>query len=195
MATILLTAFEPYGRWNQNASQLCLEELHRSPPAGDVITRVYPVEFGAVRQRLEADLVPEIDLAIHLGQSPAASAIHLETVGLNIGGEPDARGRGHIEPGGPTAYRTDLPLDHWAAELAALGIPATVSYHAGTYLCNATLYWSLHLAETKGLRTQSVFLHLPFAPEQNESPALPAAECARAVRTVVELFTNALGDA
>lgn len=190
MATVLVTAFEPFGRWTQNSSQLCLAQLERQPPAAATVTRLYPVAFGEVRQRLEADVNPEVDLAIHLGQAAAASGIRLEAVGLNVGAEPDSTGHALIEPGGPTAYRTDLPLDDWADALILSGLPASVSYHAGTYLCNATLYWSLHFAETRRLKAKSVFLHLPFAPEQNETPAMRAEDTARAVRTLVDLFCS-----
>lgn len=188
MSRVLVTAFEPFGRWPQNSSQLCLAELERDQPTEQVVTRLYPVEFRDVRQRLEADLTAELDLAIHLGQAGGASGIRLEAVGLNVGAEPDAAGHAIIEAGGPTAYRTDLPLDDWAAELNAAQLPSSVSYHAGTYLCNATLYWSLHLAETRRLKVRSVFLHLPYTPEQNELPAMPAVDTARAVRMLIERY-------
>ena len=70
------------------------------------------------------------------------------------------------------------------------GIPAQISYHAGTYLCNATLYFSCYLAERMGLKTRSAFVHLPLdvtqaAAQALDSAALPAEISARAVRIIL----------
>src|SRR3990172_537878 len=53
MSSLLITAFEPYDRWDQNSSWLTLMELVRELPASPVITtRRYPVDFSAVRSLL-----------------------------------------------------------------------------------------------------------------------------------------------
>ena len=87
MPSVLLTAFEPYDRWPENASWLALVELTRELPTGPkVVTRRYPVDFEAARARLEDDLAANYDFALHLGQAPGISRIHLEAIGVNIGG-------------------------------------------------------------------------------------------------------------
>ena len=40
----------------------------------------------------------------------------------------------------PEAYGTVLPIDRCSEQLIKAGIPAKVSYHAGTYLCNAIYF-------------------------------------------------------
>src|SRR6478752_5809640 len=107
MTNILLTAFEPYDRWPENASWLALVELTRELPADvKVVTRRYPVDFAAARQRLSDDLSANFDFALHLGQAPGIARIHLEAVGINIGGHssqtPDECQP--LEANGPTAY-------------------------------------------------------------------------------------------
>jgi pyroglutamyl-peptidase len=76
-----------------------------------------------------------------------------------------------------------LPLADWATKLRGAGIPAQVSYHAGTYLCNATLYYSHYLIERMKLTTRAAFLHLPLdvanAALGENLASLPAATCAR----------------
>ena len=193
MTNILLTAFEPYDRWPENASWLALVELTRELPADvKVVTRRYPVDFAAARQRLSDDLSANFDFALHLGQAPGIARIHLEAVGINIGGHssqtPDEFQP--LEANGPTAYLSTLPLTAWAAQIRDLGIPCQVSYHAGTYLCNALLYLTHHFAAERKLKTQAAFIHLPLAPQQilNERqdwPTLPSAVCAEAVRTMI----------
>ena len=180
MKTVLLTAFEPYDRWTTNASWLALVELARDlPDRPRIVTRRYPVDFALLRERLKTDLEANYDFALHLGQSAGSSRVRLEAVGINFGAERDAAPKPLVEDG-PVAYRTRLPLDEWSMKLNAAGIPAHVSYHAGTYLCNATMYLSCYLAERMALATQSAFIHLPLdvtqtADPASEFPSLPTA--------------------
>lgn len=197
MPTVLLTAFEPYDRWRENSSWLTLIDLTRDLPAEPkLITRRYPVDFSKARQRLEADLAANYDFAIHLGQAPGSTRVRLEAIGLNVGGASDELPEGHqpLTEDGPVAYRSSLPLSDWAVRLRSLGIPAQVSYHAGTYLCNAVLYWSHYLAERRGLSTRSAFIHLPLAPEQvlaerSETPSLPISLSSAALRVILAQLT------
>ncbi len=191
MKSVLLTAFEPYDTWTTNASWLALVELARDLPQQiRLVTRCYPVDFAAMRERLAADLEGNYDYAIHLGQAPGSARLRLEAIGINVGasnGQPPQP----LVDAGPVAYQSTLPLDDWAARLVAAGIPAAVSYHAGTYLCNATLYLSCHLAERMSLATQSAFVHLPLDVSQTagtsaDQPALPTAIAAAGVRMILD---------
>ncbi len=194
MASVLITAFEPYDRWTSNASWLALVELLKDrPPFPTITTRLYPVEFQVVQRRLREDLQTNYDVALHLGQAPGSSRIQLEQIAVNIGGSsqqlPD-----EFQPlvaDGPVAFRTPLPLTSWSAKLRRAGIPAQVSYHAGTYLCNAVMYYTHYLAEQMGLKTQSAFIHLPIEPSQvlglrEMMPSLPAITAASAIRMILE---------
>ncbi|HVX64126.1 MAG TPA: pyroglutamyl-peptidase I [Pirellulales bacterium] len=193
MTSVLITAFEPYDRWQANSSWLCLMELTRDRPTQPAITtRRYPVDFQAAKERLAQDLKANYDYALHLGQAPRSATIRLEEIGLNVGGgchEPVERLH-PLAADGPTAYRTSLPLGDWSAKLRQAGIPSQVSYHAGTYLCNAMLYWSHYLSEQLGLRTRSAFIHLPLdisqtLGEREELPSLPAGVSAAALRLIL----------
>jgi pyroglutamyl-peptidase len=186
MPRVLLTAFKPYDRWRVNASWLALVELTRDLPASaEITTRLYPVDYAEVKERLEADLREGFDFALHLGQAPGSGCIQLEKIGLNVQGPASAEGAEAppLIEGGPVAYQSTLPLADWAAMLRREGIPARVSYHAGTFLCNAALYLSHHLAAVHGYRTQAAFIHVPLdvtqAAEEPGAPSLPAAASAR----------------
>jgi pyroglutamyl-peptidase len=193
MLSILITAFEPYDRWSENASWLALVELTRDLPAGPkVVTRRYPVDFDVARERLVADLAADYDLVFHLGQAPGISRIHLEAIGLNIGGHSSQRPDEYqpLVAGGPPAYQSVLPLAACAAAIRELGIPCQVSYHAGTFLCNALLYLTHHTAQEHRLKTRAAFIHLPLAPEQvlaerQDWPSLPSAQAAAAIRCLL----------
>jgi pyroglutamyl-peptidase len=193
MASVLVTAFEPYDRWSKNSSWLTLVRLTQNLPTNpQITTRLYPVDFAAVKELLANDLKANYDYALHLGQAPGSTRIQLETIAINVGGSstqsPD-QFRPLVE-GGPIAFRSPLPLGDWALRLRSSGIPAEMSFHAGTYLCNATLYFSCYLAERMGLKTQAAFIHLPLdvsqtAEQARGMAALPVAVGADALHVIL----------
>ena len=146
----------------------------------------------AVKEKLAADLAADYDFALHLGQAPGSTRIQLESLAINVGGS------SHQTPEefralvaeGPVAYRSPLPLAAWSVRLREAQIPAEVSYHAGTYLCNATMYFSCYLAERLELKTKAAFIHLPLdvtqtAAAAQDMAALPADISAEALRVIL----------
>jgi pyroglutamyl-peptidase len=193
MTTVLMTAFEPYDRWQANASWLTVVELTSELPSEPkVTTRLYPVDFRAAKTKLQEDLTANYDYALHLGQAPGSSQIRLEAFGLNIGGSGRQR-PDEFHPlvaDGPAAYQSSLPLARWAGMIRRAGVPAEVSYYAGTYLCNATLYLSHFFAQEMGLKTRSCFIHLPLSTtqaisERTDTPSLPTSMAQLAVRMIL----------
>lgn len=195
---VLLTAFEPYDQWTTNSSWLALVEMLKEfPSAGTLVTRRYPVDLHALQEKLRQDLQRDFDVVLHLGQSPGASSIKLEAIALNAAGCLDERGAelDEIIPGGPVAYRSSMPLGRWAELLRSNHIPSVISYHAGTFLCNAIMYLSHHELQVRAKKhprsCKVGFVHLPLATEQVASrsqslPSLPLSTLARAVRLLVE---------
>lgn len=198
MASILITAFEPYDQWVENSSWLALVDFTRNmQPAQQITTRLYPVNFDEVRQRLQKDLAGNFDYVLHLGQAPGLATVRLEAIGLNIGGrsdEPPERYR-KLVADGPVAYRSELPLTDWVGQLRKAGVPAAVSFHAGTLLCNATLYMTHYFTQKLGLKTQATFMHLPLATRQvtagnKELASLPVTTAAAALHLIVGSFAK-----
>jgi len=198
MKSVLITAFEPYDVWTSNASWLALMALlQERPEQPRIVTRRYPVDFSQVKEKLAADLEADYDLALHLGQAPGAGQIRLEAFGVNVGGQigqhPDTFSPLSVD--GPAAFRSRAPLARWAEQLRAVGIPAGVSYHAGTYLCNATLYWTHYLVARRRLKTVAAFVHLPLETSQvlgqaRDLASLPAETMATALRIMLADFAN-----
>lgn len=175
---VLLTAFEPYEQWKENSSWLTLVEMLKDKPqAPELVTRRYPVDLAAMRDKLYKDLQLGFDAIIHLGQSPGSSQIKLESIAVNVAGRVEHCGDelNSIEDHGPVAYRSPLPLGRWADLLREHTIPTVVSYHAGTYLCNATLYSSIHLGRTMPQPPLVGFIHLPLTMQQAAASLLPLA--------------------
>ncbi len=187
MPRILLTAFEPYDQWPENSSWLTLIDLTSwLDSSSTVVTRRYPVDLQPASDRLRKDLLDRYDFAIHLGQVPGGPVIKLESTGLNLRTDGES-----LVPGAPAAYRSALPLAAMRDELLAAGIPAEVSHHAGTYLCNAVFYLSQHFSAQLHLPTVSMFIHLPLTPPQvaRAAKSLPSCDVrmmSRAVAAVIK---------
>jgi len=191
VSKVLVTAFEPYDRWPENSSWLTLCDLTRWYEGDlELMTRRYPVDLQRMSERLRKDLQENFPIAIHLGQSPGATHIQIEAVGLNVtkGGQP-------IIENGPQAYRSDLPIEACAMKIRNAGIPCEVSFHAGTFLCNAALYLNQHYSRTFGMQTQSVFIHLPLSPSQaakdiGHPASMSTPMASAAVAMAIQAFTS-----
>src|SRR6185295_18052974 len=97
---------------------------------------------------------------------------------------------------GPPAYFATLPLPDILQALLADGVPAYVSNTAGTYLCNQTMYSTLHRLAGRGHPTRAGFVHLPLLPAMVaagglEQPSMDAALMVRAVEIVVGVVARA----
>ena len=87
---------------------------------------------------------------VHLGLAEGRARLALERVALNVMDYRIADNSGYRAEGqprvpeGPAADFATLPLPEILAALTAEGVPAYVSNTAGTFLCNQTLYATLH---------------------------------------------------
>lgn len=173
MKTVLITGFEPFGGEKINPAWEVAKALDGQVIAGaNVIAQCLPCVFGDSLEQLAciiADTQP--DMVISLGQAGGRSAITPERVAINLDDAriPDNLGRQPIdipiEAGGEAAYFTTLPIKAIVKALQAAGIPAAVSYTAGTFVCNHVFYGLQRLARTHHI-PKSGFIHIPYLPEQ-----------------------------
>ena len=201
---ILVTGFEPFGQHADNPSREIAKAVDGRRIGGQEIRgSVLPVHHSEAALAVER-LVAELDplAVLHLGLAEGRARIGLERVAVNVldYSIPDASGyRAVDEPcvaGGPTAYASTLPLRAILGALTADGIPAFISNTAGTYLCNQTLYSTLHLVASRGLRAHVGFLHLPLLPAMVaasglDQPSMAAATMLRAVEVALDVIAGA----
>jgi len=169
---ILLTGFEPYAGLAVNPSAEVAKTLD-GRVVGDATVRsaVLPVHHAEAGPRV-AQLVDEIDpiAILHLGLAGGRARLSLERVAVNAMDYETPDNAGHIArgepcvPDGPPAYFSTLPLGDIMAALLAEGIPAAVSNTAGTYLCNQTMYGTLHALAVRRHPARAGFVHLPLLP-------------------------------
>jgi pyroglutamyl-peptidase len=202
--TLLVTGFEPFAGQSANPAEEVAKALD-GRAIGEAVVRsaILPVDHAEAGPRV-ARLVQDIAPAaiVHLGLAAGRARLALERVAVNVMDfdTPDNAGfRAHGEPcvpGGPAAYFATLPLDAVRAALVAEGIPAYVSNTAGTYLCNQTLYGTLHLLACTGRAMPAGFVHLPLSPAMVaasglEQPSMDPGLMVRAVEIALGVVTRA----
>ncbi len=174
-STVLITAFEPFGRRSSNRSQLVLEHLARAAasPKGiregvKVVTRTLPVSFGRLDRALQRALSCRPDVMIMLGESAQAEQLRLERVATNriTASIADNDGAQPLDeailPDGPAAYFATVRPKPALAAVRRSGAPAALSTHAGGFACNAAYYLALHRLHRLGDGIPPVvFVHIP----------------------------------
>ena len=130
---ILVAGFLPWGKHRVNPSG----EL-----AGEVGGHVLPVDFDRASRELRRLIRRHRPRAIVLlGLAAGRTRINLELVALNFEDHP--RGWRRIRKGGPLALKSRLPVKRLLEKLRRARVPATVSFHAGTFVCNRVFYEAL----------------------------------------------------
>lgn len=171
MKTLLITGFEPFGGETINPAWEAVKALPEQIGGWQLRKLQIPTVFSlAAARTLACAAECRPDAVLCIGQAGTRSAVTPEYVGINLRHARIADNLGNqpqdepVVPGGPTAYFATVPVRAMTAAIEAQGIPAAVSYTAGTYVCNDLLYTLLHhYAETP---VRAGFIHVPFLSEQ-----------------------------
>ena len=168
---LLITAFGPFGDNEINSSLEVLKALPSRVGNNEIYKFQVPVVFGKAGETViaEAERIKPGSI-ICLGMAEGRAAVTPEYVGINSRNAlfPDNEGgqpvREAIDPDGPDAYFSTLPVFDMADAIRSSGVNAEVSYSAGTFVCNDLLYTVLR--HCKGTDIRAGFIHFPLLPDQ-----------------------------
>lgn len=192
MKTLLITGFEPFGGETINPAWEAVKALPEQIGGWQLRKLQIPTVFSlAAARTLACAAEYRPDAVLCIGQAGTRSAVTPEYVGINLRHARIADNLGNqpqdepVVPGGPTAYFATVPVRAMTAAIEAQGIPAAVSYTAGTYVCNDLLYTLLH--HYAGTPVRAGFIHVPFLPEQAPQgvASMPLAQMIRALEAAV----------
>jgi pyroglutamyl-peptidase len=191
--SVLITGFEPFGGETLNPSAQVATALHGWRAQGrPVVGAVLPCVFGTALQELRRHLrATRPELVICLGQAGGRATIAVERVAINVNDARMADNAGArpidepVDPRGPAAYWSSLPIKAIVAALREQGLAAEVSQSAGTFVCNHVFYGLMRNLRNKPVR--GGFIHLPWAPEQAGAgqPSLPLPDATRAIQIAI----------
>ena len=183
--TLLITGFAPFGEERRNPSWEAVNALPARIGEWVLTKLLLPVEFGrAAELTIRAAEECRADAVLCVGLAADRTAVTPEAVGVNVrdASVPDNAGQRYegqpILPDGPAAYFSTLPVRRMTAAIADAGIPAKLSYTAGTYVCNDLMYSLLNRFADTAIR--AAFIHVPL--EKN----LPLRDTVRALIAAIE---------
>ncbi len=184
---ILLTGFEPFGKEPVNSSWEAVKSFDgKSLDGYAIVVAQLPVVWGEPMKRLAA-LIDEHkpDAVFSFGQGHP-QIFTCERLARNKridypDNEKKKPGAKQIVAGGPARYVNPFSVDEAFIGLTGKGYRVFVSYDAGGYLCEETLYSLLHLRQKARKPFACGFFHVP----PYESPL-------RLVGRVVRCDTNVL---
>jgi pyroglutamyl-peptidase len=198
MKKVLLTGFEPFGGESINPALEVIKEITEEKMTNIELTVMQlPVIFGKAYELLIkkiSDVNP--DLILSIGQAGGSARISVEKVGLNFKDSkiPDNEGSKPkdelIISDGPVAYFTTINVRKTTNNLKKAGIPAIISYSAGTYVCNNLVYGALHYLNTTNKEIKYGFIHVPFLPQQvankkREVPSMSLMTIKEAIKIII----------
>lgn len=170
---ILITGFEPFGGESVNPAYEAVKLL--PDMAGDIqiVKMEIPTVFGEAGKVVETGILQhQPDAVICVGQAGRRADIGVERVAINLveASIPDNAGNQpmdvKVQEDGDTAYFATIPVKAMVKIIKDHGIPASISYTAGTYVCNSVMYDLLYLIDRKYPSIRGGFIHVPYATEQ-----------------------------
>ncbi|MBQ2325796.1 MAG: pyroglutamyl-peptidase I [Clostridia bacterium] len=168
---LLITGFDPFGGESVNPSYEAVKGLPDIIGEYSLTKACIPTKFGAATEKV-IELAEKIQphAIICVGQAGSRGGITPEVIGINLRDASIPDNGGYMPkdekcvPDGQNAFFSTLPVKAMVNAIKEKGIPASLSYTAGTFVCNDLLYTLLHRFE--GTDIKIGFIHVPFLPSQ-----------------------------
>lgn len=201
---ILVTGFDPFGGEKVNPAFEVLKKLKKNVAGAKISLLEVPTVFGESIAKVTAAIDKQKpDAVLMIGQAGGRHEISVERVGINLDDAriPDNKKNQPIDrpidPKGPSACFATLPVKDIVQAVRKAGVPAGVSYTAGTFVCNHLLYGVLnHLAKTSPA-TRAGFIHIPFLIEQavgkGNTPSMGLAAMVTAIEAALAVIAKSGG--
>lgn len=198
---ILVTGFDPFGGEPINPAIESVKRLPDNIAGAEIIKLEIPtVRKKSLEKIEEAINEHNPDIILSIGQAGGRFDISIERVGINLDDFriPDNEGNQTIDepifPDGENAYFVKLPVKAMVQNVQKNNIPASVSYTAGTFVCNHVLYGVMYLIEKKYKGKKSGFIHIPFLPEQvvdkRNTPSMELSTIVKGLTAAIEAIVK-----
>lgn len=188
---VLITGFDPFGGESVNPAYEAVKLLPEMVAGAEVIKMEIPTVYHKAGEAVEEGIKKyQPDVVICVGQAGGRSSITIEKVAINLAEAriPDNDGKQPMDQplrqDGENAYFTNLPCKAIVKEIRDAGIPAHISYTAGTFVCNDVMYSLLYMIDKKYNHIRGGFIHVPYAMSQVVEK--PVGTCAMSLETIAK---------
>lgn len=197
---ILVTGFDPFGGEPINPAQEAVKKLPNEINGAEIVKIIIPtVREKSLQAIEEAIKLHNPDMIISIGQAGGRFNITPERVAINVddfvikdndGNQPTDK---FIREDGEIAYFTSLPVKAMVKHMNENGVPASLSYTAGTFVCNHVMYGVLYMIDKKYPNIKGGFIHIPFTTSQvldkRNMPYMSLDEITRGLELSIEACT------
>lgn len=170
---ILITGFDAFGGEAINPSEKAVFSLPDEICGAKIVKKILSTTaYRCLRELRLAILEENPDIVLCIGQAGGSTGLCVEKVAINLNDFRIADNEGNklmdtpIFKDGANAYFTDLPVKAMVKEIKKRGIPAAVSYSAGTFVCNHVFYGCLYMIEKEFQNLKGGFIHIPYLTSQ-----------------------------
>ena len=198
---ILVTGFDPFGGEKVNPALEAVKSLPSVIHGAEIRWVEIPTVFYQSAEILETEIVRyQPDVVLCIGQAGGRAGLTPERVAINQDDAriPDNQGNQPIDTpirlDGEAAYFSTLPIKAMVQAINEVGLPATVSNTAGTFVCNHLMYQALYLADKKFPNMRAGFMHIPYMTEQVVNKPNTASMCLRDIVRGIEAAIGAIVD-
>ena len=188
---VLITGFDPFGGESVNPAYEAVKLLPDVVAGAEVMKLEIPTVYNKAYEAVEVGIEKyNPDVVICVGQAGGRSSIQIEKVAINLAEARIKDNEGNqpmdlpIRPDGKNAYFTNLPCKAVVNEIRKAGIPAHISYTAGTFVCNDVMYSLLYMIDKKYNHIRGGFIHVPYV--LNQVIDKPMGTAAMSVETIAK---------
>ncbi|MCW6674764.1 pyroglutamyl-peptidase I [Aerococcaceae bacterium NML130460] len=193
---ILVTGFDPFGGEAINPALEAIKRLPKTIAGAAVEVLEVPTVFHKSAEVVAAKMRSyQPDVVLCIGQAGGRTGLTPERVAINQDDAriPDNEGNQPIDVAiqadGQAAYFTTLPIKAMVEAIHQVGLPASVSNSAGTFVCNHIMYQVLYLVDKEFPQTKAGFMHIPFMMEQvvdkPNQPAMSLTDITRGIEAAI----------
>ncbi|MEG2786619.1 MAG: pyroglutamyl-peptidase I [Romboutsia sp.] len=197
---ILITGFDPFGGESINPAEEAVKRLKDEINGAKIIKLTIPTvrekSLKAIEQAIQTH---NPDIVISIGQAGGRFDITPERIAINIDDFRITDNEGNqptdepVRVDGEIAYVTSLPVKAMVEHMKENGIPASVSYTAGTFVCNHVMYGVLYMIDKKYPNIKGGFIHIPYTTSQvldkRNMPYMSLDEIVKGLELAIEACT------
>jgi pyroglutamyl-peptidase len=204
---VLITGFDPFGGESINPAFEAVKMLPDEIAGAKVVKVEIPTVFRKGADKVhDAILKEKPDIVLCIGQAGGRAGISIERVAINLEDGRIADNEGNqpvdetIKENGEAAYFATVPVRAMVANVEDHGIPAHISYTAGTYVCNDVMYNLLYMLDKELPGIHGGFIHVPYDTKQVKgkpitTPSMPVGTISEGLRYAIEAAILHVSDA
>lgn len=197
---VLVTGFDPFDKDIINPAYEAVKKLPDKIKDAEIIKLEIPTSFKRSETIIEEAIEKySPDIILSIGQAGGRNEITIEKVAINLLEARIKDNDGYqpfdtpIKEDGETAYFTNLPIKGMVKHIKENNIPVSISYTAGTFVCNSVMYNILYLINKKYNNLKGGFIHVPYLPDQamGKNP-IPSSMSSEMISKAIELGIEAI---